>query len=245
MGEMVRAVIVDDEELARELLREYLDTHESIEVVAECRNGFEAVRAVNELRPDLLFLDIQMPKLNGFEVLELLDHRPVVVFVTAYDEFALRAFEVHAAEYLLKPFSEERFAAVLDHVFDLLSSRESQPLEQISVAAKRTPLQRVLVREEGNIEVLPVGRIDYVEAQGDFICFATGERKLRKQQRLAELEEALDPGRFVRVHRSYLLNIDRIERIEPYSKDSRIAILKDGTRLPLSRSGYRRLRQLL
>ncbi|HUO84965.1 MAG TPA: response regulator [Thermoanaerobaculia bacterium] len=241
----IRAVIVDDEPLAREVIREHLTAHEEFELVAECANGFEAVKAVADHQPDLLFLDIQMPKLDGFEVLELLEHKPVVVFVTAYDEYAIKAFEVHAVDYLLKPFREERFAAVLDHVLDLLRRRQTQPLEKLQSAAGRFPLQRILVRDGAQIEVLPVARLDYVEAQDDYVCFVAGEKKLRKQQRLADLERALDPGRFVRIHRSYILNVDRLDRVELYAKDSRVAILKDGTRLPVSRSGYDRLRQLL
>lgn len=248
----IRTVIVDDEPLAREVLREFLAKHESIEIVAECDNGFAAVKAVSETDPDLLLLDIQMPKLDGFEVLELLDRRPIVVFVTAYDEFALRAFEVHAVDYLLKPVGERRLGTVLEHVEKLLEDRSrpdsagtNQPLERIAEAARPTPLQRVLVRDGSQIDVVPVSRIDYIEAQDDFISIVTGDKRLRKPQRLTDLAEKLDPGRFVRIHRSYLLNIDRIDRVELYAKDSRVAILRDGTRLPISRSGYDRLRKLL
>jgi two-component system LytT family response regulator len=242
---MIRTIIVDDEPLARDILREFLSADEDVEIVAECANGFEAVKAVAEHDPDLLLLDIQMPKLDGFEVLELLDRSPLVVFVTAHDEYALRAFEVHALDYLLKPFSQERFHAVLARAkASLGAARPAAPALASSLRAK--PLQRVVVRlDDGTIQVVPVTRIDYVEADDDTIVIHTAGTKLRKQQTIGDLARELDPDRFVRVHRSVLLNIERIEKIELYAKDSRVAILRDGTRVPVSRSGYARLRELL
>lgn len=243
---MIRTVIVDDEPLAREVVREFLATDEEFEVVAECSNGFEAVKAVSEQDPDVLFLDIQMPKLDGFEVLSLLDRSPLVVFVTAHDEYALRAFEVHALDYLLKPFSEERFQKVLSRVRQQLPVRERPAVGGIAAALRQRPLQRVVVRrEDGSIQVIPASRIDYVEADDDAIMIAAGGTKIRKQQTIGELAAELDEGRFVRIHRSYLLNIERIEKIELYAKDSRVAMLRDGARLPVSRAGYARLRELL
>jgi two-component system LytT family response regulator len=244
---MIRAVIVDDEPLARELVREMLATDEDFEIVAECANGFEAVKAVSAHDPDVLFLDIQMPKLDGFEVLSLLDRSPVVVFVTAHDEYAVRAFEMQALDYLLKPFSETRFRAVLQRVRTQLAVLRERPAPaQLAASLREKPLQRVVVRgEEGTIHVIPVGRIEYVEADDDAIRIVTGGTKVRKQQTIGDLAAELDPARFVRIHRSYLLNIDRLEKIEPYAKDSRVALLRDGTRLPVSRSGYARLRELL
>jgi two-component system, LytTR family, response regulator len=242
---MIRVIVVDDEVLSRELVREFLAREEDFELVAECANGFQAVKAVSEHDPDLLLLDVQMPKLDGFEVLELLDREPIVVFVTAHDEYAIRAFEARALDYLLKPFSEERFGAAMSRVRERIGSGQAR--ERVaSQELRQRPLQRVLVRlEEGKIEVVPVARIDYVEAQDDAILIVSGEAKLRKQQTLGDLERDLDPARFVRIHRSYLLNLDRLSRVEPYAKDSRIALLRDGTKLPLSRSGYARLRELL
>ncbi|HEX9493952.1 MAG TPA: response regulator [Thermoanaerobaculia bacterium] len=242
---MIRAAIVDDEPLAREVLREYLAAEEDFEIVAECANGFEAVRAVSEHDPDVLFLDIQMPKLDGFEVLALLDRSPVVVFVTAHDDYALRAFEVHALDYLLKPFSEERFRSVVQRVKSQLE-RPRAAVAPLGSALRSKPLQRIVVRgEDGTIQVIAAARVDYVEADDDAIKIATGGTKIRKQQSIGDLAGELDPDRFVRIHRSYLLNIERIEKIELYAKDSRVAILRDGTRLPVSRSGYARLRELL
>lgn len=243
---MIRAVIVDDEALARELLREYLMAEEDIEVVAECANGFEAVRAVAQHDPDLLLLDIQMPKLDGFEVLELLDRSPAVVFVTAHDAYALRAFEVHALDYLLKPFSAERFRTVMDRVRHQAAARNRMPVAGLAASLRQKPLQRVVIRQEdGSIQVIPISRIDYLEAADDAIVVVCGPARLRKQQPIGELAADMDGDRFVRIHRSYLLNIDRIEKLELYAKDSRVAILRDGTRLPVSRSGYARLKELL
>ncbi|HYH06813.1 MAG TPA: response regulator [Thermoanaerobaculia bacterium] len=239
----IRVAIVDDEAPARAIVAELLADYPQFTIVAECANGYEAVKACAEHRPDLLFLDIQMPKLDGFEVLDLLDVKPKVVFVTAYDEYAIRAFEVHAVDYLLKPFSAARFAEVIAHVEQLVRGAESQPLPQVT--SVRRPLQRIAFREGGAIDVVPVQRIDYIEAQDDFIHVAAAGRKHVKQQTLAELERLLDPARFVRVHRSYLVNIESLARVEPYGKDSRVAVLKDGTRIPVSRTGYERLRELL
>jgi two-component system LytT family response regulator len=242
---MIRTVIVDDELPARELLREFLAADEDCEIVAECANGFEAVKAVAQYDPDLLLLDIQMPKLDGFEVLELLDRSPIVVFVTAHDEHALRAFEVHALDYLLKPLSQERFQQVMERV-KRAAGHDRQPIAGLATSLRAKPLQRVVVRgEDGAIQVVPVSRLDYIEAADDAIRIATSGTKLRKQQPISEIASQLDPDRFVRIHRAFVVNIERIEKIELYAKDSRVAILRDGTRLPVSRSGYQRLKELL
>ena len=243
---MIRALVVDDEPLARDVLREYLGAEEDFEIVAECANGFEAVREVTQRDPDVLFLDIQMPKLDGFEVLSLLDRSPVVVFVTAHDEYALRAFEVHALDYLLKPYSEERFRTVLQRVRHQLGQQPRAAVAALGASLRTKPLQRIVVRgEDGNIQIIPAARLDYVEADDDAIQIATAGTKVRKQQSIGDLAGELDPDRFVRIHRSYLLNIERLQKVELYAKDSRVAILRDGMRLPVSRSGYTRLRELL
>jgi two-component system, LytTR family, response regulator len=243
-----RVVIVDDEPLARAVVREFLARHPGVEVVAECANGFEAVRAVTELAPDLMFLDVQMPKLDGFEVLELVGRDVPVIFTTAYDQYALRAFEVHAVDYLLKPFGEERFAEALSRARQRLQSGGAAvDLEALAAEGRRgpRPLERVLIRDGSRVHVLPVAQIDYVEAQDDYVCFKAEGRQYLKDQTMAALEASLDPSRFVRIHRSYLLNVERIARVELYAKDSRVAILGDGTRLPVSRAGYARLSKLL
>lgn len=243
-----RALVVDDEEPARRLLIEYLAAQAGWELAGECANGFEAVKLAAAARPDLALLDVQMPKLDGFEVLELLgDDAPAVVFVTAHDEHALRAFEVHAVDYLLKPVSMERFARALERAAQRLDAGERPPARELLRSARPEGgyLERIAVRQEGLVDVVPVERLDFVEAQDDYIRLATGGRKLAKQLTLAELEAQLDPRRFVRVHRSFLLNIERLARIELYAKDSRVAILRDGVKLPISRAGYERLRALL
>ena len=243
----MRTLLVDDEPLALKVLLEYLREHPDVEVVAQCRDGFEAVKAVSEHDPDLMILDIQMPKLDGFEVLELLDRTPLVIFATAHDEHALRAFQVHAVDYLLKPFSAEQLTRALERAFKIHGNDEGQPLPELAATVRedRKPLSRVLVREHEQVHVIPTERLDYVEATGDYVALVCGEKKFRKQQTLSELEGLLDPEAFVRVHRSYLLQVDRIARIELYAKDSRVAILRDGNRLPVSRAGYRKLRELL
>jgi two-component system, LytTR family, response regulator len=241
----VRAVIVDDEELARHVLRELIAAHPEIEIVAECKNGFEAVKAIGELKPDLIFLDIQMPKLDGFEVLELAGTDMAIVFTTAYDEYALKAFEVHAVDYLLKPFGAERFKTAVDQARQKLG--RTLPAAEIAQAS-RAPgefLERIVVRDGTRVNVIPAEKLDYVEAQDDYVALASEGRKHLKQQTIASLEAALDPARFLRIHRSYLVNLERIAKIEPYGKDSKVAVLKDGTQLPVSRSGYARFCQLI
>jgi two-component system LytT family response regulator len=248
-GELLRVIIVDDEPLARGVVREYLAGQTGIEIVAECGNGFDAVKAASELSPDLMFLDVQMPKLDGFEVLELIGRSVPVIFTTAYDQYALRAFEVHAVDYLLKPFSEERFADALSRARGRLSGSEPREADVDALIRdarpRQAPLERVLIRDGAQVHVLPVERIDYVEAQDDYVSFVADGRSYLKDQTMTTVEGQLDPMRFVRVHRSYLLNIERIARVELYAKDSRVAILHDGRKLPVSRAGYARLSKLL
>jgi two-component system LytT family response regulator len=251
-------VVVDDEMLARQVLKEHLLARRDLEIVAECANGFEAVKAITELQPDLVLLDIQMPKLDGFEVLELVGRPVPVIFVTAYDEFAVRAFEIHAIDYLLKPFSAERINDAIDRARARLLAPAAEPAAPTPAPAPITPqelraeakppagpLERVLIRDGSKVHVIPVDDVDFVQAQDDYVCFHAGGKQYLKEQPLAEVEAALDATRFVRIHRSFLLNVDRLARVEPLTKDSRIAILKDGRKLPLSRAGYQRLNALL
>lgn len=246
----IRAVVVDDEASARALVKEYLAEHPDVELVAEGANGFEAVKAVAEHRPDLLLLDVQMPKLDGFEALELLEPRPAVIFATAFDQYAVKAFEVEAVDYLLKPFSPERLGEALDRARERIargegtSRQEAQRMNEARVRAGRF-LERIVVRSESRIHVIPVDRLDYAEARDDVIRLKAGGESHDKPQTLAELENLLDPARFVRIHRSYLLNLERLARLDLYAKDSHVAVLLDGTRLPVSRSGYARLKELL
>jgi two-component system LytT family response regulator len=242
----IRAIIVDDEELARQVLRELISAHPEIELIAECANGFEAVKAISDLKPDLLFLDIQMPKLDGFEVLELTGADMAIVFTTAYDEYALKAFEVHAVDYLLKPFGADRFETAVKQARKHLG-HATTPVSEIAQAA-RAPgefLERIVVRDGTRVHIISVDKLDYVEAQDDYVALASEGRKHLKQQTIASLEAALDPARFLRIHRSYLVNLEQVAKIEPYGKDSKVAVLKDGTQLPVSRSGYAKLCQVL
>ncbi|MDR3682173.1 MAG: response regulator [Geothrix sp.] len=246
----MKALIIDDEELARAVVREHLAAHPDVEVAAECADGFEALKAAAEFRPDLIFLDIQMPKLDGFEVLELLEaegRRPAVVFVTAYDQHALRAFEAHAVDYLLKPFSKERFEAALAKARLLRDAQAMAPPPATELAASARqgrPLERIVVKDGPKVTVIHLDRLDWVQAQDDYVLLRTEGKNLLKQQTLASLEAQLDPNRFIRIHRSYLLNLDRLVRIEQDTKEHRDAILRDGARLPVSRAGYQRLREL-
>jgi two-component system LytT family response regulator len=248
------AVIVDDEELARALLREYASA--DVEILAECANGFEAVKVIAEKKPDLVFLDVQMPKLDGFEVLELIGREVAVIFVTAFDQYAMRAFDEHAVDYLLKPFSLERFQKALERAHQRLGEKRpgekpagpAPPAPADLARAARPPheyLQRIVVKDGARVHIIPVERLDYAEAQDDYVSLHSQGKSYLKEQTISSLESALDPQRFVRIHRSVLVNLERVDKIEPYAKDSRVAVLSDGAQLPVSRAGYERLRALL
>ena len=242
----IRVAIVDDEPLARAMIREYLSSVPGLEVVAECANGFEAVKVVSELRPDLLFLDVQMPKLDGFEVLELVGGDVAVIFVTAFDQYAIRAFDVHAVDYLLKPFSPERLGEALARARDRLARGERAPAsvssgELAATARASSARGRVLVRDGPRVHVLPMEKIEYVQAQDDYVSYRCEGKDYLREQTLAQAEAALDPAKFVRIHRSYLVNLDCLARIETGDGDTRIAILTGGRQLPVSRAGYARL----
>src|SRR5579871_4229703 len=247
----IRAAIVDDEELARSLLREYVESSPGIEVVAECSNGFEAVKAIAEHKPDLVFLDVQMPKLDGFEVLQLIDPSIAVIFVTAYDQYAMRAFDANAVDYLLKPFSSERFRKALDRVRQRLGSAApgAPKIKAPELSALARPpeqrLERIVVKDGTKVHIIPITKLDYVEAQDDYIALRSEKKNYLKQQTISSIEAQLDAKKFVRIHRSYLVNLERIARIEPYTKDSRVAVLNDGSQLPVSRSGYAKLKEML
>jgi two-component system, LytTR family, response regulator len=240
-------VVVDDEEPARMLLREFLSPHQDIDIIAECANGFEAVKAVANRRPDLLLLDVQMPKLDGFEVLELIGSGITVIFVTAYDSYAIRAFDVHAVDYLLKPFSADRFNEALERARTRIRTREPLPAAALLADGhrQRAPIARILIRDRGDVHVIPVDKIDYIESQDDYAAVKALGRSYLKEQTLGDLELLLDASRFVRIHRRFILNVARLARIELSVTDSRVAILTDGTELPISKTGYAKLRELL
>ena len=242
-----KALIVDDEELARKLLREMLESHPEIEIVAECGNGMEAVKAVAEHKPELLFLDVQMPKLSGFDVLELVEPAGLaVIFVTAFDRYAMKAFDVHAVDYLLKPYSTERFEAALERA---KSQKMEQPPDATALAATARPsgqfLERIVVKDGAKVTLVPTAKLDYAEALDDYVSLATEGKKLLKQQTISSLQAALDPAVFVRIHRSFLVNFERVSRIEPYGKESKVAVLGNGAKLPVSRMGYERLKRIM
>jgi two-component system LytT family response regulator len=242
------AIVVDDEELARAVVKEHLAEHSEIQILTECANGFDAVKAINELKPDLLFLDIQMPKLDGFEVLELLDPQPTVVFITAYDQHALRAFEVHAVDYLMKPFSPERFEEAITRAKARMSSGHPagpQPTELSAAAKSEWPLDRLVVRDGTKVTLIPMAKLDYIQAQDDYVLLKTPEKGHLKQQTLASLESRLDPKRFLRIHRSYIIQLDRLARLEQTPSESWVAVLTEGSKLPVSKSGYARLKEVL
>jgi two-component system LytT family response regulator len=240
----LRVVLADDEALARDLLREHLERHSDVTILADCANGLEAVKAIDELAPDVVFLDIRMPGLDGFEVLELVrkrgDDGPAVVFVTAYDEFALKAFDANAVDYLLKPFDRERFEAALER------ARRRRGVPPAALSARGPgPVERVVVKDGAAITVLPVATIEWVRAEDDYVLLNANGRSHLKQQTLANLEAQLPPERFVRIHRSYLLALDRLDRLRPTPTGGQEALLRDGTALPVSRAGARLLRRRL
>ena len=246
MSRKLTAIIVDDEELARHLLREYLRSTPEIEVLAECANGFDAVKAITELKPDLVFLDVQMPKLDGFEVLELVGPNIAVIFTTAYDTYAMRAFDAHAVDYLLKPFRLERFQMAIERARERIGKPAPVPADL--PAAARGPAHyasRVVVKDGTKVHIIPTERLEYAEAQDDYVALHSEGKTWLKPQTIANLETVLDPQQFVRIHRSYIVNLAVVARIEPHSKDSRIAVLASGSRLPVSRAGYERLKTLL
>ena len=239
----LRALIADDEPLARRLVAEFLRGHADIEIAGEADNGLDAARRITELKPDLVFLDIQMPRLTGLEVLELTGRREGVIFTTAHDEHAMRAFELHAVDYLLKPFSQARFDAALERARRLLG--QATPGLDRLVAPAGPTVARVLVRDGDGMQILAVGDIAYVEAQADYVAFHANGRDHLKNQRISELEAQLDPRQFVRVHRSFIINLAALQGLEKTDSDAYAARMKDGKRIPVSRSGYERLRAVL
>jgi len=249
----LRALIVDDEDLARHLIREYLQGHADIEVVGECENGLDAVKQIGALQPDLVFLDIQMPRLTGLEVLEATGRRSGVIFTTAYDEHAIKAFELHAVDYLLKPFSKARFDDALARartgrapagVAPAPAGAPAQGLDAL-VARKTAPLERILIRDREQVHVIAVEQVECIEAQGDYLAIHVDGKCHLKPQRISEIEEQLDATRFLRVHRSFIISLAHLQAIERPGPDRHAARLRSGKRVPISRSGYEKLRTLV
>lgn len=247
MTKKIRTVIVEDEELARDLLKSFLKDSKNIDLIGECENGFEGVKIINELKPDLVFLDIQMPKINGFEMLELIEHKPHIVFATAYDQFALKAFEYNAADYLLKPYSKERLQEAIKKVAERIEagSSSSEITDKIINFPREDFLERIVVKDRSKIHIIPVDQIRYIEAMDDYVMIYTREGRFIKQQTMKRLENTLKPSDFIRIHRSHIVRIEEINEIQQYEKESYIVILHDKTRLKVSKTGYKNLKEIL
>lgn len=244
---MIRTLIIDDEEPARMLVRKFLEDFSEIEVLGECADGFTAVKSINEHNPDLMFLDVQMPKLSGFELLEIIEHKPQVIFTTAYDSYAIKAFDENAVDYLLKPFSRERFADAVKKVVGRIASQTEQNFtEVIALAEEETEiLQRIAVKSGSKIEIIAIGDIVYLESEGDYVMIHTKEGKFLKEKTMKYFEQHLDPDTFIRIHRSYIININEISRIELFEKENYIVKLKNGDQVKASSSGYKALKDAL
>ena len=244
----MKAVIIDDEPLARSIVIEYLAAHPHIEVKAECNDGFEGVKAILQHKPDVVFLDIQMPKINGFEMLELVENLPAIVFTTAFDEYALKAFEAHAVDYLLKPFGQDRFNKAIEKLgVQAGLQQQKKATEELIQSAPQVPSQseRIVVKTGGKIRIIPVQQIHYLEAADDYVKIHTTEGVYLKNKTMGSYEQSLPTDSFARTHRSYLVNVHEITRIVPYEKDSHLAILKNGVKVPVSRAGYAKLKDIL
>jgi two-component system LytT family response regulator len=244
----MKALIIDDEPLARSIIKEYLQHFPQIELAQECNDGFEGVKAIHQHQPDIIFLDIQMPKINGFEMLELIDNPPATIFTTAFDEYAIKAFESHAVDYLLKPFSKERFDKAIQKWLGqsataILKNNTQSLLE--AVAQSPAQSQRIVVKTGGKIKIIPVEEIHYLEASDDYVKIHTKEGHFLKNKTMSHFEQLLDANIFTRTHRSYMVNIQQITRMEPYEKESYMVVLKSGAQVPVSKTGYAKLKLVL
>jgi two-component system, LytTR family, response regulator len=243
----MKAIIVDDEHLAREIIKKYLSDNDDIDVIVECSNGFDAVKEITEKKPDLVFLDIQMPKLNGFEMLELLDEQPAIIFTTAFDNYAIKAFEVNAVDYLLKPFSEERFNEALNKVVERIQQKNFNKENVDKLIEEQQPemLERIVVKDGSKISIIPVETLKWLEAQDDYVRIHSEGGRFMKKKTMQFFENHLNPNMFIRIHRSSIININSIKQMELYEKDSYRVILKDDTKLPVSKTGLQRLKEIL
>lgn len=244
---MTKAVIIDDEPLSREIVKAYLKAFPEIEVAQECGDGFEGVKAIQQHNPDLIFLDIQMPKITGFEMLELIDQKPAVIFITAYDSFAIKAFEANAVDYLLKPVAEDRFRSAILKWKSQVTPASPEPMERVLSTMSTTAGQqnRIVVKTGSKVKIIPAHEILYLEADDDFVKIFTAEGPFLKNKTMSFYEQSLDAAQFVRVHRSYIVQINQITKIEPYQKETHLAILRDGKQIPVSKTGYAKLKIIL
>ncbi len=244
----MRVIIVEDEEPARQLIRKYLSETSNIQVIGECPDGYAAVIAINKEKPDVVLLDIQLPRLNGFEVLELIEHEPQVIFTTAFDEYAIKAFEQNATDYLLKPFSKERLTTALEKAAARINSKQATTLSPSETAGELTagmPISRIVVKDVKGINIIPANEVHYLEAQDDYVMIYTSKGRYMKKQTLKHFEDGLPASQFIRVHRSYITNIAQIDRLEPYEKESYVGIMKSGAKIKVSSTGYKNLREKL
>ena len=243
----MKVIIIDDEPLARSIVKEYLQKHPQLEIMQECNDGFEGLKAIQQHQPDLIFLDIQMPKINGFEMLELIEQPPAVIFATAFDEYAIKAFEAHAIDYLLKPFNQDRFDKAISKWMEKNNSSSEKATQDLLETASQSPAQsnRIVVKNGSKIKIIPVHEVQYLEAADDYVKVHTSEGYFLKNKTMGHFEQVLDGQQFVRSHRSYIVNVQHITRIDPYEKDNHVAILKSGVKVPVSRSGYVKLRGVL
>jgi two-component system, LytTR family, response regulator len=244
---MIKAIVIDDEPLARTVVREFLKDYPDFQVVTECGDGFAGFKAIQDHAPDVVFLDVQMPKINGFEMLELLEAKPDIIFTTAFDDYAIQAFEKNAIDYLLKPFSKERFHQAISKWMSWNKAKGVQQSESVEYHLPEQPVQkeRVVVKHGSAIKIIPVHEIEYFESADDFVKIHTKDGAFLKNKTMSYFEKILDPSEFVRTHRSYMVQINQITRLDPYEKDNFVAILKNGKKIPVSRSGYPRLRAAL
>ncbi|HYH55543.1 MAG TPA: response regulator [Anseongella sp.] len=242
---MISAILIDDEPLSREIIKEYLSSYKEIQIVEECNDGFQGMKAISQWDPDLVFLDIQMPKISGLELLELLEQPPAVIFTTAFDEYAIQAFEANAVDYLLKPFSRARFDKAMQKW--MLRQSSGVPAGKLpeSIFTPAARQNRVVVKYEGKIKIIPVQEIHYLEASGDYVKIRSDEGSFMKNRTMQFFEGLLDSQQFIRIHRSYIVNLNQITRIDPYEKDAHLAVLTSGIQLPVSKSGYIKLKDVL
>ena len=243
----MKVIIIDDEPLARSIVKEYLQKHPQLSLVAECGDGFEGVKAIQLHQPDLIFLDIQMPKINGFEMLELTDNPPPVIFTTAFDEYAIKAFEAHAIDYLLKPFDQERFDKAIAKWQEQKNKNAGNITQELLETASQSPAQnqRIVIKDGSKIKIIPVHDVAYLEAADDYVKIHTKDGYFLKNKTMNHFEQVLDGQQCVRSHRSYIVNVQQITRIDPYEKDNHVAILRSGVKVPVSRSGYGKLKEVL
>ncbi|MGG9962749.1 LytR/AlgR family response regulator transcription factor [Ferruginibacter sp. SUN106] len=240
---MMKAIIIDDEPLARSIIKEYLQPYTAIVLAEECSDGFEGLKAIQQHQPDLIFLDIQMPKINGFEMLELVDNPPLVIFTTAFEEYAIKAFDAHAADYLLKPFSKDRF----DKAIQKMLLHKTNMAQAVAATALQTPTasNRIVVKDNGKIKIIPLPQVQYIEAADDYVKIFTAEGNFLKKKTMQYFEDSLPQQEFIRIHRSYIVNAQLITRITPYEKESHLALLTTGAQLPVSKAGYSKLKVVL